>query len=109
MRMAEDVSVEITVADLAGQLEDGEVQIVDVRTDEEWAEGRIAGSRHVELNELTAAAETIDKERTVVFVCSSGNRSAMAAEAFRLSGYDAHSLAGGLKAWSEQGRELESA
>jgi rhodanese-related sulfurtransferase len=109
MWMAEDVSVEINVADLAGMQETGGVQIVDVRTGEEWAEGRIAGSRHVELNELTAAADSIDKERTVVFVCSGGNRSAMAAEAFRLSGYDAHSLAGGLKAWSEHGRQLESA
>jgi rhodanese-related sulfurtransferase len=32
----------------------------------------------------------------------------MAAEAFRLSGYDAYSLEGGLTAWSEQGKELET-
>ncbi len=107
--MQEDASVEISVADLAARRESGDVQIVDVRTDEEWGEGRIAGSRHVELNELTAAADSIDRERAVVFICSSGNRSAMAAEAFRLSGYDAYSLAGGLTAWTEQGRELEPA
>jgi rhodanese-related sulfurtransferase len=105
----EDASVEISVADLAARRESGDVQIIDVRTDDEWAEGRIAGSRHVELNELTAAADSIDRDRQVVFICSSGNRSAMAAEAFRLSGYDAYSLAGGLTAWTEQGRELEPA
>jgi rhodanese-related sulfurtransferase len=98
---------EISVADLATRQETGDVEIVDVRTDEEFAEERISGSRHVELNGLTAAADSIPKDRTVVFVCSGGNRSAMAAEAFRLSGYDAWSLAGGLTAWSEQGRELE--
>jgi rhodanese-related sulfurtransferase len=105
--MNDDASVELSVADLAARLEAGDVEIVDVRTDDEWAENRIPGSRHVELNELAAAAETIDRERTVVFVCSGGNRSAMAAEAFRTSGYDARSLAGGLTAWGEQGRQLE--
>jgi hydroxyacylglutathione hydrolase/adenylyltransferase/sulfurtransferase len=105
--MNDDASVDMSVGDLAARIEAGDVEIVDVRTDEEWAENRIPGSRHVELNALTAAAETIDRERTVVFVCSGGTRSAMAAEAFRTSGYDAHSLAGGLTAWGEQGRQLE--
>jgi hydroxyacylglutathione hydrolase/adenylyltransferase/sulfurtransferase len=107
MPMSEQETVEIGAAELSSRLEAGDVQVVDVRTDEEWAEERIAGSRHVELNGLTAAADSLDKETTVVFVCSGGNRSAMAAEAFRLSGFDAYSLAGGLTAWSEQGNQLE--
>ena len=106
--MQEDASVEISVADLAARRDAGEVQVVDVRTDEEWAEERLADSRHVNLNDLTSEAESIDRERAVVFVCSGGNRSAMAAEAFRLSGYDAYSLEGGLAAWSDQGKELET-
>jgi hydroxyacylglutathione hydrolase len=106
--MQEDASVEISAADLAARREAGEVQVVDVRTDAEWAEERLADSRHINMNELTAQAESIDRDRTVVFVCSAGNRSAVAAEAFRLSGFDAHSLAGGLDAWSEQGRDLET-
>ena len=99
--------MEMSVADLAARRETGDVQVVDVRTDEEWTEERLEGSRHVEMNELTTAAESIEKATTVVFVCSGGNRSAMAAEAFRTSGYDAFSLAGGLTAWSEQGQQLE--
>ena len=107
MPMNSEASVEMSVADLAARRDAGDVEIVDVRTDEEWAQEQIEGSRHVELNKLTAAADSIDRERTVVFVCSGGNRSAMAAQAFRTSGYDAHSLAGGITAWSEQGRQLE--
>ena len=107
--MNDDASVEIGVTDLAGRIESGDAQVVDVRTDEEWAEERIAGSRHIGLNELTEQAESLDREVAVVFVCSGGRRSAMAAEAFRLSGYDAYSLEGGLAAWSEQGRALDTA
>jgi rhodanese-related sulfurtransferase len=108
MPMQEDASVAISVAELAARRDAGDVQVVDVRTDDEWADERLADSRHIEMNDLTAQADSIDRERTVVFVCSGGNRSAVAAEAFRLSGYDAFSLEGGLTAWSEQGRDLET-
>ena len=104
--MAEDAPHEIGAAELATRVGSDDVQVVDVRTDDEWSEGRIPGSRHVELNDLTSQADSIDRSRPVVFVCSGGNRSAMAAEAFRTAGFDARSLAGGLKAWTEQGNEL---
>jgi len=38
----------------------------------------------------------------VVFYCRSGQRSGLAAEAFRASGFDARNLTGGLLAWVEQ-------
>ncbi len=106
--MPEPTVAEISADDLASKGAPEEVQIVDVRTDEEWAAERIAGSRHVVLDELTGAAESVDRSRPVVFVCSAGNRSAMAAEAFRASGYDAYSLAGGLEEWRARGHDLES-
>ena len=112
--MAEDEAAQadaetsvVDAAELARRDEAGEVQIIDVRTDEEWAEGRIAGSRHVQLNDVQGAADSLDRERTVVFVCSGGNRSAMAADAFRSAGFDAYSLDGGLKAWEADGHELD--
>ena len=98
---------EIDVEAFAARLEAEEVQVVDVRTDEEWREGRLPGARHLTLNELTAAAETLDRERAVVFVCAGGNRSAMAADAFRTAGFEAYSLEGGLKAWTAGGKSLE--
>ena len=52
------------------------------------------------MNELTAHAEEIPRDRPVLFYCRSGNRSSMAADAFREAGYDAHHLAGGIEAWS---------
>ena len=106
--MAAEASAEIDVAELASRLRSGEVQIVDVRDDDEWAEGRISDSLHLTLNELTAVADSIDRDVPVVFVCAVGNRSAMAADAFRTAGFDAFSLAGGLTAWAEGGHELET-
>ena len=91
-------------AKLAGT---GEALMVDVRSHYEWAAGHVGGARHIELNELSGRAESLPRERTLVFYCRSGNRSAMAAEAFRQAGYEAFNLAGGLLAWVGDGRPLE--
>jgi rhodanese-related sulfurtransferase len=82
-------------------------QIVDVREDAEHEAGRIAGSRHVELGRLTAEAGSIDRDRPVVFYCRVGARSAMAAQAFRASGWDAYSMGGGLLQWDARGLPLD--
>ena len=82
-------------------------ELIDVRRDYEWEGGRIAGARHIEMNELSAAAESLPRERSIVFYCRGGNRSQMAAEAFRQGGWDAYYLAGGISAWAEAGRGLE--
>ncbi len=82
-------------------------ELIDVRRPYEFEGGRIAGARNLEMNELSAHAEDLPRERPVIFYCRSGNRSSMAAEAFRQAGYDAHHLAGGLEAWRADGRPLE--
>jgi rhodanese-related sulfurtransferase len=83
--------------------------LIDVRRAYEWEGGRIAGARHIEVNELVAQAESIPKDKPVVFYCRTGNRSGMAAAAFREAGYNAHNMAGGLHAWVDAGLEIEPA
>jgi rhodanese-related sulfurtransferase len=87
--------------------EGGEAELIDVRREYEWGEGRIAGARQIEMNKLSANADSIPKDRPVIFYCRSGNRSGMAAAAFREAGYDAHNMAGGITAWAEAGLPLE--
>ena len=92
---------------LAEMLEAGEVELIDVRRPHEWEAGRIPRARWVEVNDLPAAAKDLDHERPVVLYCRSGSRSELAAEALRAGGFDAHALAGGISAWSEEGRSLD--
>jgi len=102
-------SVDVDVdAERAKQLiDDGEVQLVDVREPYEWDAGRIAGARHIEIERLASAAETLDRERPVLFYCRLGARSGMAANAFRRAGFDAYSLDGGLTEWDRRGLPLD--
>jgi rhodanese-related sulfurtransferase len=104
-----DPEIEVTPEHTAEALADGSAQLIDVREPYEVEAGRIAGSRHIELQSLAAQAETIDRDRPVIFQCRSGARSLMAAQAFRRAGYDAWSMAGGLELWVAEGREIEPA
>jgi len=85
----------------------GEIDLVDVRESYEREAGRIADTRHVQFAQLSKQAETVDRERPVIFYCRSGGRSAVATQAFRASGYDAYNMAGGLLAWVEKGLPIE--
>ena len=98
---------DLTPQEVAERLERGGVQLVDVREPEEYEAGRIAGGRLVPLGELSGQAGTLSREEPIVFYCRSGARSAMAAEAFRQAGFDAHNLVGGLVAWDAAGLPLE--
>ncbi len=99
--------LEIDPADVAKLAESGEAEVIDVRRDYEHEAGHIAGSRHIEMNELTSNADSIPKDRPVVFYCRGGSRSAMAAEAFSQAGFDAHNMTGGMNAWVAQELPLE--
>ena len=69
--------------------------------------GHIAGTRHIELNDLSAqAASLLDRDRPVVFYCRVGARSTMAAQALRAAGFEAYSMTGGLLRWAQEGRPL---
>ena len=94
------------VAELMTQ---SEIQLIDVRQPEEHDAGRIAGDRLIELASLTAEVDSIDRDRPVVFYCRTGSRSAMATQAFRGAGFDAHNMVGGLLDWRAAGLPLEPA
>ena len=92
---------------LAEMLESGDVELIDVRRPHEWEAGRIPGARRVEVNELPAEAEKLDREQPVVLYCRAGSRSQLAAEGLSAGGFEAHALAGGITAWTEQNHPLE--
>jgi rhodanese-related sulfurtransferase len=104
--MDQDIEVD---AERASQLiRDDAVQLVDVREAYEVAAGYIGGARHIAMGQLAAEAETIARDRPVLFYCHVGSRSGMAATAFRRAGYDAYSLTGGIEAWAQRGLPIEA-
>ena len=105
-QVVEVETIEISPADAAAQIEAG-AELIDVRRDYEFEAGHIPGARRVELNELQAEAENLPKGKPILVYCRTGNRSGMGAEALSTAGFDAHSIAGGIEAWHEAGKEMD--
>lgn len=107
MGVFDDPGLEVSPRQVYEQLSaDPRLQLVDVREPYEHEAGHIAQARHIELERLAGQADSLDRERPVVFHCRLGVRSAMAAQAFRASGFEAYSMRGGLVAWDEAGLPL---
>ncbi len=107
MSAFDDENLEVAPQRAAELIREGEVQLIDVREPYEVEAGRLAGSRHLELERLASQADSISREKPVLFYCRLGARSGMAANAFRRAGYTAYSLTGGIGAWHALGLPLE--
>jgi rhodanese-related sulfurtransferase len=98
-----DPAIEVAPELTRELLERDEALVVDVREPYEREAGHIEGTRHIELERLASNAETLPRDRPIVFHCRLGARSALAARAFRSAGYDAWSMQGGIQRWHDLG------
>ena len=106
-RYAAQMNGDYTPREVAELLAAGELQLIDVRQRHEHEAGRVAGGRLIELADLPAQAQSIDRDRPVVLYCRSGARSAMATAALRRAGFNAHNMAGGMLDWHAAGLPIE--
>lgn len=80
--------------------------ILDVREDSEYRDGHVAQSRHIPLGQLKGQIEKLAgyKEKPVVALCRSGNRSRHACGMLHKAGFkNVYNLAGGIGAWDQAG------
>jgi hydroxyacylglutathione hydrolase len=107
--------IDIDPKELATMLEDSsqqkQIQLIDVRQPDEFHGdlGHIPGATLMVLDTLPDLVDKVDKDKTVVFVCRSGGRSARAAAYFQSLGYkNVFNLKGGMLLWSELHLETEA-
>lgn len=97
----------VNVEEFAGLIAKEGVQLLDVRTPEEYAEGHIARSAMIDFKSETFEADAIaalDKTKPVAIYCRSGRRSAEAAGILARNGFkDISNLATGILGWTEAG------
>jgi len=93
----------IAPADVAQKVADGWM-LLDVRTDEEWAQGRIEGATHIPMHQVVARLDEIGEQ--VICVCAVGARSERVAQYLLAQGVDAVNLEGGVYGWVGEGRSV---
>ena len=88
--------------------EGGEYQFIDVREEDEHAEGHIPGTNNIPLSEFMARVDEISEDTPVLLVCNTGVRSSQAALFLASMGYeDIYNLEDGTKGWLKQGYAVE--
>lgn len=75
--------------------------LIDVRRDDEWANGHAPGAVLMPLEALDPG--TVPVERAVLVICRSGRRSAEASRRLLDAGRDATNVGGGMIAWQAAG------
>jgi len=104
-----DYTKEITSETLRSWLEENKsMTILDVRPLREREEWHIPGSIHADVYDKLKAKDpgalmkfAADRSKPVVTVCAGGKTSLLAAEILQSKGYEAYSLYGGMKSWSQ--------
>ena len=87
-------------ADVQEKLKNGHRPFfLDVREKQERRDGFISGSKLIPLRQLSGRMKELPKDREIVCVCRSGNRSRSAARQLISAGYSASNMKGGMLAW----------
>jgi rhodanese-related sulfurtransferase len=92
-------NLDITPEEAHRRMRDEGMLLIDVREDYEWDAGHVPGSRHIEMETISSALNEIPSDRPVGFLCLSGARSGMVAQALKSAGYDAYNVSGGFGEW----------
>jgi len=101
----EKVLEEITATELSELINNNsEVQIIDVREPHEYEIAKIPNTKLIPLGEIVNRVNEIDANRTAIFHCKGGVRSAKAIENLKNAGFTGRliNLKGGITAWSDE-------
>jgi rhodanese-related sulfurtransferase len=92
----------ITPAELKARLDGGERPLmVDVREDEEVAQGMIAGAVHIPLGLIGERYNELPTSQEIIMICRSGGRSGRACEFLSANGFNVTNMSGGMLAWEK--------
>ena len=97
----------LTPSDAHARGRDGAI-LLDVREPDEWQSGHAAGAKHIPLGQLRARLSALPRDREIITICRSGNRSSRAAAELRRAGFTAvRNMAGGMTAWARAGLPIQ--
>lgn len=84
---------EITIADFMKATKGGTAKVIlDVRTNDEAAEGKFANATHIALDDLQGKIGSLPKGKEIVVHCSTGARAEMASTELRNAGFKSRYL-----------------
>ncbi|MDE6494669.1 MAG: rhodanese-like domain-containing protein [Duncaniella sp.] len=96
----------VSAAEFEKEIRTDSVQLLDVRTPQEYSEGHIVGAINIDIHSddfRRIAEKELSKDSTVFVYCRSGRRSLDAADRLTKLGYKVVNLKGGIIEWKDSG------
>jgi len=90
---------EISFNEFLAKYQAGEIQVLDVREQEEYDALHLDGVTLLPLSVLAEQYAELDKEQAYYVICESGRRSARACQFLAEEGYDVTNVQGGMDAF----------
>ena len=98
----------ISVQEAKELIDGGDVQVVDTREPHEHEDGHVPGSLNIPHMSTLPRGSELATDRPILFICKSGQRSAVAAEFAAAIGLtDLYNVEGGHDEWAEAGYPME--
>ena len=92
--------VDVSVDEALQLWQNKEATLIDIRTPAEYRDGHIPGVVNIPLDELEKRLSEIPKDKKVVLICRTGNRSAQGTKMLRSKGFaNVFNSTGGMSTW----------
>ena len=105
------VQEDITVEQASEMIKNGDVIVIDVRSEDEYSSGHIDGAIIVDINSVgfEEGLAELDKSKKYIVYCHSGKRSARSSYIMADSGFEnIYNVLGGISAWKASGYDVIS-
>ncbi len=95
-------------SNIVEEVKNNEAALIDVRRDDEWAEGRAKGALHFDFAKIEKGElPPVPKNKKIYLYCRSGGRAGRAKNILQKAGYENVENLGGLKDWQALEGEVE--
>ena len=100
---------DISASDAKAMLETNKsIFLLDVRTPQEYSQGRLTGSTLIPISEIERRIQEVPKNKPVVVYCAVGSRSRSATDFLSRQGYkDVYNMKDGIVGWYRNGFPIQ--
>lgn len=103
------IAKDVNVDEFVNLMQQEGALVLDVRSDEEWAEGHLEGAAYIPFQSADFAEQlaALPHDRHILVYCAAGGRSSKALNLLNAAGHpEVYNLLGGIGAWRDAGQSV---
>ncbi len=95
------MEAELNVIDARDMMRTDNIQLIDVRSEEQFLKKSIPNSINIPLSRISQEIPSLDAKKTALLICNDGGLSLQASKLLEACKFRVHVIRGGLKDWEQ--------